>query len=60
MERFGTLDGISQYSIESFIGWNGDRNRARHLPAESMTNTARFGESCTIVFQQFVQKGDSA
>ena len=48
MERFGPLIGISQYWVEGYIGWVGQRNNSRVKPAQAMIKNALFGESLKL------------
>ena len=50
MQRYGPLIGVSQYWLEGYIGWVGNRNNSKKRPAQSMMKNGMFGEALKIFY----------
>ena len=56
MERFGPLIGVSQYWLEGYIGWVGQRNNSRIRPGQSMIKNALFGDALKLFYDKAAHK----
>ena len=52
MERFGPLISVSQYWLEGYFGWVGQRNKSRIRPGQSMIKNALFGDAPKLFYDK--------